>query len=191
MNYKEFCFLVRSDLWRYQGCAGVKPFLIAMLSPGFCYTFWMRLSAYLKLHPILKVVFYPVAKVILRHYKLKYGIAIHEQTRIGPGLFIGHFGGIVVHADIIIGKNCNLSHDVTLGESIRGERKGCPAIGDNVYIGPGAKIFGRIKVGDDVAVGANCVVTKSVPDRAVVVGIPASVISLLGSRDYISRTDYE
>ena len=63
-------------------------------------------------------------------------------------------------------------------------------IGRNVYIGPGAKIVGAVHVGDDVAIGANCVVTDDVPDHAVVVGVPGRVISFDGSAGYVNRTDY-
>jgi serine O-acetyltransferase len=80
---------------------------------------------------------------------------------------------------------------VTLGEANRGDRRGCPVLGDNVYIGPGAKIVGAVRIGNDVAIGANCVVTKDVPDHSVVVGIPGRVISQEGSAGYVNRTDYE
>ena len=87
---------------------------------------------------------------------------------------------------MIIGKNCNLSHGVTIGVNRRGERQGVPTIGDNVYIGPGAKLFGGISVGDNVAVGANCVVTHDVPENGVVVGVPGRIISYEGSQGYIN-----
>ena len=97
---------------------------------------------------------------------------------------------IVVHERSAIGKNCNISHGVTIGIMNRGSKAGVPIIGDNVYIGPGAKIMGNIKVGDNAAIGANAVVTKNVPDNAVVVGVPAKVISYDGSEGYINRMDY-
>lgn len=106
------------------------------------------------------------------------------ETKIGKGLYIGHWGGIVVHPDTIIGDNCNLSQGVTMGEGGR-EKRGSPQIGNRVYIGPGAKIFGPVTLGNDVAVGANAVVTKSLEDTAVVGGVPARVISHKGSRDFV------
>src|SRR3972149_632365 len=72
----------------------------------------------------------------------------------------------------------------------RGPRKGAAVIGDNVYIGPGARIVGKVDIGSNVAIGANCVVTKDVPENAVVVGVPGKVISFNGSGDYIQNTDY-
>ena len=104
---------------------------------------------------------------------------------------MGHIFSIVVSPKAVIGKNVNLSQGVTIGFASRGDRKGYPIVGDNVYIGPGAVIIGNISVGNNVAIGANCVVTKDVPDSAVVVGIPAKVISHNGSQDYVIRTDYE
>ena len=70
--------------------------------------------------------------------------------------------------------------DVTIGLKVRGKNRGNPTIGDNVYIAPGVKIFGDIKIGNNVAIGANCVVTKDIPDSSVVVGIPGKVISQEG-----------
>jgi hypothetical protein len=113
------------------------------------------------------------------------------MTKIGSGFLISHFDGIGVNAQCVIGKNCNISQGVTLGQANRGKMEGSPIVGDNVYIGPGAKIVGAVSIGDDVAIGANCVVTKDVPDGAVVVGVPGRVISHRGSKDYVCRTDYE
>ena len=84
----------------------------------------------------------------------------------------------------IIGKNFNISHEVTIGQHNRGKYKGTPIIGDNVYIGPGAKIFGNIRIGNNVAIGANAVVTKSIPDYSVAVGIPAKIVSSKGTTDF-------
>ena len=148
----------------------------------------MRLDA----HPTrLRYTTYPVALWMLQRQRYRLGIAIPHVTQIGSGFYIGHFGGIVIHEDCKIGKNCNISQGVTIGQANCGERAGCPVIGDNVYIGPGAKIFGAITIGSDVAIGANCVVTKDVPDHAVVVGVPGRVVSDAGSAGYVNRTDYD
>lgn len=125
------------------------------------------------------------------HLEYKYGISISYRTRIGAGLYIRHFGGIVVNQKAIIGKNCNLSHQTTVGRVNRGPQIGTPVIGDNVYVGPGAKVIGDIVCGNNVAIGANCVVTKDIPDNSVVVGIPGKIISSKGSVGYIDRIDYD
>jgi serine O-acetyltransferase len=80
-----------------------------------------------------------------------------------------------------MGANCNLSQGVTLGGKDTGQYKGVPRIGDRVYIGPNAIIIGGIEIGDDVAVGAGSVVTKSLPPRSVAAGNPARIISGKGS----------
>jgi serine O-acetyltransferase len=84
-----------------------------------------------------------------------------------------------------MGECCNLSQGVTIGQAGRGHERHVPIIGDRVYIGPGAKLFGRITIGNDVAIGANAVVTKDIPDNAVSVGVPARVINFNSSREFI------
>jgi serine O-acetyltransferase len=192
MRFNEYRFLVRSDLYRYTGEVGVALFLKRMrMDPGFRYSFWMRTCAYLEQSGMwCRGIFIRIARTILQHYTYKYGISIPYITKIGSGLCIGHFGGIVVSAGTVIGKNCNIAHDVTLGQANRGKNKGYPTIGDNVYIGPGAKVVGKVRIGDNVAIGANCVVTRDVPNNAVIVGVPGKVISYNGSKDYVNRTDY-
>jgi serine O-acetyltransferase len=126
----------------------------------------------------------------LHHYSIRYGIDISRDAPIGSGFYIGHFGGIFVNADVVIGANCNISQGVTLGRQNRGEREGCPTIGNNVYIGPGAKIIGRVTIGDRAAVGANAVVVSDVAPGTTVGGVPARPISSSGSDGYVNRTDY-
>jgi serine O-acetyltransferase len=112
------------------------------------------------------------------------GIWILPQAEIGPGLYIGHFGEIIV-GDTKFGKLCNISNGNSFGFAGRGEKWGLPEIGDYVFVAPGAKVFGKIRVGNHVAVGANAVVTKDVPDNAVVVGVPAKIINYDSSRDFV------
>ena len=92
-------------------------------------------------------------------------------------------GGIVINSKVKIGQNCNISQGVTIGAT----KKGVPKIKNNVYIGPGAKIFGDVLIGSNVSIGANAVVTKDINDNGVAVGIPAKTISYNGSTDYINN----
>lgn len=131
---------------------------------------------------------YVLFRILLNHYQYKYGISIPYNTEIGPGLYIGHFGGIIVNAEAKIGRNCNINHEVTVGAAYGGKHPGTPVIMNNVYLGPGSKIIGGITLGSHVAVGANCVVTKPVPDYGVVVGIPGEVVSNKGSGEYVVNT---
>ena len=193
MSFREYRYLVRSDLYRISDRVDSRTlFKHVTRGSAFKFNFWMRTCRYTKGSPLLNYFFYqPFARRMFIHYTYKFGISIPFETQIGSGFYIGHFGGIVVNEECVIGKNCNISHGVTLGVVNRGERQGCPTIGDNVYIGPGAKVVGRINVGNFAAIGANSVVTKDVPDYGVVVGIPGRVISEEGSTGYVNRTDYE
>jgi len=191
MTFAQYRFLVLSDLYRYGGAKGRGAFWRFLLSGGsYSYTFWMRSAAYTQSHRLWRYLLYPLVRVMRSYYTYKLGISIPATTSIGSGFYIGHFGGIVINKRCSIGKNCNISQGVTLGCANRGARRGVPTIGENVYIAPGVKIVGRVKIGDNVALGANCVVTKDIPDNAVAVGIPAKVISFEGSRGYINFVDY-
>jgi serine O-acetyltransferase len=105
------------------------------------------------------------------------GISISTRAEFGPGLFIGHFGGIIIGEDVTVGANCSLSQDVTLGA-----HRGSPRIGDCLYLAPGAKVFGPIEIGDNVAVGANAVVNTDVPSFATVVAGGTSVLEGRGNQ---------
>lgn len=102
-------------------------------------------------------------------------------------MYIGHFGGIIVNPNAIIGKNVNFSPNVLIGQSFSKEQNAFeyPVIGDRVFLGNGAKIIGGVHAGNDSLVGPGSVVTKDVPERAVVVGIPSRVISFDGSYAYV------
>jgi serine O-acetyltransferase len=188
---KNLIYLIRSDLWRYYGKVSFIIFTKELLiGIGFRYSFWMRVNAYLRTKSFFWLPLKIFAKLIFRHYMFKFGMNIPSATEIDSGFYIGHFGGIVINGEAKIGKNCNINQGVTVGQSYRGQRKGNPTIGDNVFIGAGAKVFGNIKIGNNAAIGANSVVTKDVPDNSVVVGIPAKVISNDGSAGYIVNTNY-
>lgn len=192
MKYSEYKYLICSDLYRITGQIRFPLFLrYVLFHDTYPYVFWMRTCRYAGAVPLLRYTVYPIAKLVLHHLRFKLGIRIQPETSIGSGLNIGHFGGINVHARCVIGRNCDISQQVTLGQANRGKNKGYPTLGDNVYVGPGARIIGRVRIGNNVAIGANCVVTKDVPDNSVVVGIPGHVISQKGSAGYIDRTDYD
>jgi serine O-acetyltransferase len=146
------------------------------------FSHWVRTKVHIPVvRPVLRSFGFVWHKII----EIMTGIDIPANTQVGKGFYIGHFGEIIINEDVKIGENCNISQGVTIGVGGRGENSGCPIIGDRVFIGPGAKIFGKIKIGNDVAIGANAVVTKDLPDNAVAVGIPAKIISYKGSQDFI------
>ena len=190
MILEELKCLWCSDLYRYEGQCNKKLIIKHLvLTPGFKYTFFLRSCQYLanKNTKLIRPI-YVIFRIILHHYTYKYGISIDPETNIGKGLYIGHFGSIIISSKAIIGKNCNISQNVTIGKSNRGKNMGYPTIGENVYIGPGAKVIGAVHVGNNVAIGANCVVTQDIPDNSVVVGVPGRVISYQGSEGYVNNT---
>src|SRR5690606_36075980 len=107
------------------------------------------------------------------------------SCQIGPGFYIGHFGNIIINPSSIIGSNCNISQGVTIGISGRGENRGVPIIGNNVYIGTNAVVAGKIMVGDNCVIAANSLVVSSIEANKTVVGVPAVVHSSNTSKDYI------
>jgi serine O-acetyltransferase len=188
-SYEDLKEWLSADLYRYSGDTSTKSFFKHFLfTPGYKYTVWMRATGYLKCKAWAKFPIYPFFKWMLLRCRYKYGIAIPEYTQVGPGLFINRFGGVMVNGDAIIGANCNLTHGCMLGQLNRGPRMGSPILGDRVFLASGAKVVGHIKLGNCSVVGANAVVTKDVPDNGVVGGIPAKIISEIGSEGYINRT---
>src|SRR5512142_2544264 len=87
--------------------------------------------------------------------RVMWGIELPRAARIGPGFYIGHFGGVTISSGAVMGAHCTISQCITVGLSGHGDRLGVPVIGDNVYIAPGARIFGKIRVGSNVRIGAN------------------------------------
>jgi serine O-acetyltransferase len=113
---------------------------------------------------------------------MAWGIEVGRGATIGPGFIIGHFGGIILAGTTVIGKNFNLSHCTTIGLAGDGENLGAPHIGDDVYVAAGARVFGKITIGNNVKIGANAVVYKDIPDNAVVACAPGfTIISMKGN----------
>lgn len=176
--------LINSDLKRYSRGGNFLKCYITI--PGFKYTVFLRLIQCTEkrrwLFPLTILL-----KVKLLLMQRHYGIQIPSATRIGKGFYIGHYGTIIVNAKAIIGDNVNISQGVTIRQANRGQHKGVPVIGNEVYIGPGAKIVGKVVIGNNVAIGANAVVTNDVPDNACVAGVPARIINMRGAEGYVNN----
>lgn len=125
----------------------------------------------------------------LQRLSEKSGIQLPTKTQIGKGLFIGHFGTIIVNPDAVLGENVNIAPGVIIGKTNRGDKKGVPTIGNRVWIGANAVIVGNIKIGDDVLIAPNAYVNMDVPDHSVVIGNPATIHAKEHATEgYINRT---
>ena len=102
-------------------------------------------------------------------------MCIDAQATIGEGLCINHIGGVHINPQVVIGKNCDIAHRVTIGASAMG-RLGAPVIGDDVYIGTGATIVGKIRIGSGAKIAANTLVMSNVPEGATVMGVPGRIV---------------
>ena len=124
-----------------------------------------------------------IARIISQFSRFLTGIEIHPNAKIGKNLFIDHGMGVVIGETSEIGDNVTIYHSVTLGgisPSIDSNEqrnvKRHPTLKNNVIVGSGAQVLGPIVVGENAKIGANAVVTKDVPENAVMVGIPAKNI---------------
>ncbi len=133
-------------------------------------------------HYFYKKKRYLIARYISEKAKRKTGIEIHPGATIGKGLFIDHGVGVVIGETAIIGDNVTMFHGVTLGGIGNQSGKRHPTIGNNVFIGCGAKILGNISIGDNVKVGANAVVLKDIDANTTVVGVPGVIVKRNGRK---------
>lgn len=158
---------------------------VVMPNPGLKFITIFRLTQHFRKRNRLLFYFF---FLWLRRLKVKYGFDISYRTQIGKGFYIGHFGNIVIHGDTIIGDNCNISQGITFGVSNSGSHIGVPKIGNNVFVGPGACVFGEITIGNHVTIGANAVVTEDVPDYHTVLSPKTTIIDKDLSSLYIHNS---
>ena len=140
--------------------------------------FFYRISRWLYLHhvPLLP-------KLITLLIFLVYNSKVPYQAQIGKGTKLGYGGiGVVIHSKCVIGDYCIVSQQVTIGGG-NSRYPGLPVIGNHVHIHKGAIVFGGIKIGDNVEIGANAVVNKPVPDNAIVAGVPAKILRIKNESD--------
>jgi serine O-acetyltransferase len=158
------------------------PGMWAVLGYRFCHWVYRLEAPWLFRKPLSLF-----ASLVSLFVQVTTNITLPSRARIGPGLYIAHTGYIVVNSRTVLGANCTLTQGVTIGHRGGGREQmlGSPVIGDRVYVGPGAAIIGPIPIGDDALIGVGAVVTKSVPERGVVAGNPARLLSRRGSFDLI------
>jgi len=143
--------------------------------PGVKAVFFHKIANFFQL-----AKFYLVARIISQLSRFLTGIEIHPGAKIGKNLFIDHGMGVVIGETSEIGNNVTIYHMATLGgiapsinSNDQRQVKRHPTLGDCVVVGSGAQILGPVMIGANAKVGANAVVTKDVPENAVMVGIPA------------------
>ena len=143
---------------------------------------WYKASRVLYLHhiPILPMLIKGAIRVI-------WGGVLPYQADIGEGTLIGYQGiGVVIHKQAVIGKNCHISQNVTIGGG-GGPDGGLPVLGDNVMVGAGAVILGNCHIGENSSIGANAVVLSDIPANSVAVGVPAKVIKTKKDIEVLGR----
>ncbi len=177
---------LKADLGRYFEMAEARGLWAKLRTVALTEAIWAiavyRLGRYLRtrspraLRALLQGP-YALAQLATR---LAVGVYLDPSAEIGPGLYVGHSGGVWVAPRTVIGRGCNLNHEVTIGVAGK-HKRGVPALGDRVWVGTKATVAGPIRVGSGAVIGANSLVTTNVPENAVVVGVPARVISYGGS----------
>jgi serine O-acetyltransferase len=141
-----------------QDPAARNPLEVILTYPGLHAVWGYRIA-----HFLWQVKLKLAARIYSNWIRAVTGIEIHPAAKIGRRFFIDHGMGVVIGATAIVGDDVMIYHDVTLGARTGGTGKRHPTIGNNVVIGAGARVLGDISVGNGVKIGANMVVTKSVP----------------------------
>ncbi len=166
-------YLIKEDLYRYTGGTRAS-FWAKKRFYGWQYTkSWRKANYYYKKNKLMYLLygFFTYRKSI------KYGFQISPRATIGRGLYIGHFGSVIIGNEVKIGSNVNLGPNIVIGATNRGEKKGSPVIGNRCWIGSGAVIVGNIIIGDNVLVAPNSYVNIDIPSNSIVMGNPARIIS--------------
>ena len=182
--------IMGTDLYRYRGRTGARAFLSAYLrEPGFRFTYYLRKVAFYRSRKKSLWIFaYIYHRILYHHYRFKYGFDISPTTRIGSGLYIGHFGGVVISPYAVLGSNINIAQGVTIGAASRGRLTGAPTLEDRVWVGANAIVVGKITIGHDALIAPGAYVNFDVPPMAVVLGNPGKVVSTSGSVGYVNNT---
>jgi len=176
------------DIKRYTDYSGKSALVMLLTQQGLWALLQYRFFNWIYTSKIPKIFKWPllvIGVIKLKAVEIITGITIPYSATIGEGLYIGHHSGIIINAKAVIGKNCNISQGVTIGVSGRGEHRGVPIIGDQVYIGANATIAGAIQVGSHAVIGANSLVIQDVGASTTVLGVPAVKVSDNNSAGYV------
>ncbi|HGG58499.1 MAG TPA: serine acetyltransferase [Gammaproteobacteria bacterium] len=124
---------------------------------------------------LLRAPFSVLYRWLYRRARNLYGIELPYSATVGENVVFEHQGGIVIHGNAVIGDGCIIRQGVTLGNRRLDDPFGAPRLGRNVNVGAGAKILGRVEIGDDAVIGANAVVLDDVPAGHLALGVPAKI----------------
>ena len=182
MKKKEVSYIM-SDVYRYMGNDGIISFFKCVwCCHGFRVTYFMRKSK--NGHFLLRWLY----RRMFAYYRTRYGIQTHWNLEVGRGFYIGHFGTIIINANVKIGENCNINQGVTIGAENRGKRKGVPILGNKVWVGANSVIVGKVTIGDNVLIAPLSYVNFDVPSNSIVIGNPAKIINKKDATiDYITN----
>lgn len=125
--------------------------------------------------PLIRWPWAIVHTLLSKLCELFFGIFIGPKAVIGKRLNIEHFGCIIIHGNTVMGDDCTIRQGVTIGNRYLNAPLEAPVLGNRVQVGAGAKLLGKIFIGDDVDIGANAVVIQSVPSNNIAVGVPAKI----------------
>lgn len=177
--------MIKSDIQRY----------IRIDSDSINPSFYEKMMILLSKSPLHAVIFYRFSnwchrkiRISILHkiitlltlpfsfwYRTIHGITIETEAQIGKGFYIGHPGGINI-GPVRIGDYCNIAQNVTIGIGGRGEERGLPELGNQIWIGALSVIFGKISIGDHTTILPGTILSKSVPDHVTVAGNPGRII---------------
>jgi serine O-acetyltransferase len=184
MSFEELKVVVRADLFRHRGRTGWREFRhVFFTSACFHVIVLLRVRDFCDGRRVIG----PLSAWAFAWCSSRRAIEIPRAVVIGPGFVLLHAGSFSVVKGTRIGRNCTVTNHASIGVVFRGEHEGVPTIGDDVYLGAYSCVFGRISVGNDVLVTAHAVVTRDVPDRAVVGGAPARVLGNDGAGIYVKH----
>lgn len=174
MDKAEFKNYLLCDLKRFGTCPGLKDWL---LHNEVWYIFnYIKHMRYVEYYKDKNKLFFLWHFLLYKRLGFKLHITVYPNT-VGAGFRIYHVGDFIhIGPNVKIGDNCTILPGVVFGNKFEKPDDSKINVGDNCYFGLGVKIFGNIKIGNNVTVGANAVVTKDIPDNAVVGGIPAKII---------------
>jgi serine O-acetyltransferase len=179
---------IHSDLVRYRITEHRSYLAMMVMSPGLIASIYYRIGHWLwyaqGVPEILLYILRPFYLLGKRFIEVYSGISISPHAKIGRGFYIQNFGSIYVGVSII-GDNCSIAQEVSIGIISNPDSHDIPVLGDRVFIGAGAKVVDPVSVGNDVAIGANAVVMSDLEECAVAVGVPAKTVSHKGSFEFI------